>query len=420
MNFIAENYILLMAILGGGTLSFLAGTVGAYSYLRKQALVGDVISHAALPGVAAAFLFSGVKDSLFFLIGATISGLLAVWIMDFAAARSKLKPDVLQAVTLSVFFGLGVVLLTYIQHSGMGGQSGLENFLFGNAAAISTRDFELLLVVFAINISLLLIFHRGFKLLSFDELFAINIGFPVKRLKFLLSLITVSTVAVGVQMVGVILMAALLITPASGARFLTTDIKKINLYSGLIGAIAGVLGVWLSSLFNGLPSGPTVVVVLTIIIIVTIFFGKEKGIYARMKLKKENQLKIDKENVLKFLHKQSNEGQKKVSEIELQHLTSSSYHRLDTILKKLDKLHFINRLNKNVYLTEAGIIAAREIVRKHRLWEMYLSTYFELKEDHLHDDAEGIEHVITPEIERHLTELLDRPSKDPHQSEIPY
>lgn len=421
-NYIANQYILLTALVGAVLIGILAGVVGGFAFFRKRALLGDVISHAALPGVAAAFLFTGVKNPIYFWVGATVAGFLAVWIIELGDRYSKLKPDVLQAITLSVFFGLGVVMLTHIQHQEFADQSGLDTFLFGNAAALNQLDFIVLSIIFVINISVIVFFYRGFKVMSFDEVTAKNLGFPMNTLRFLLTFITVTTIAVGIQMVGVILMAALMITPTSGAKFLSNKVPRILIYSAIIGGTSAFLGVSLSAQISGLPSGPIIVVMLTIVTAFAIFFGKEKGVWMRWNLRKSNERKIHKENMLKLLYKYTQEGNKSLfleDLIEKLEQNDGVFKR-SRMLKSLMKQNLITQVNKEIVLTESGVISAREIVRKHRLWELYLTKYFYLRDDHVHDDAEGIEHVITPEIEKHLTELLDRPELDPHQSKIPY
>ena len=310
-GFISQNYTLIVVGLGTAILSMAAGVVGTFSYLRKRALIGDVISHAVLPGVAIAFMLSGVKNSLYFALGATASGMLSVWLVDLIQRKSKLKPDTILALILSVFFGVGIVLLTHIQHSGNAAQSGLDHFLFGKAASLNLQDVKLFSVVSLLNVGLLILFLRGLKVLSFDEMYARSIGIPVGWLKNLLAILTVITVASGVQAVGVVLMAALLITPATGARFLTHRVKWMLLFSAIFGGLAGLLGAVWSASGSGMPTGPLVVVVLTAIAMVAILFGREKGVVKRLKQRRENQIKINTENVLKQLYHLSEQGTKK-------------------------------------------------------------------------------------------------------------
>ena len=418
--FSADNYNLFVISLGSGILCFAAGAVGTFTYLRKRALIGDVISHAVLPGVAIAFMLGGVKNPFYFLLGAIGAGLLSIWVVDFVQAKSKLKPDAILALTLSVFFGVGIVLLTKIQHSGNAAQSGLDSFLFGKAASMSVFDVQLFSVIAVVNIGCILLLLRGFSLISFDENYAKGLGFNVTLIKFLLSLLTVITVAIGVQAVGVVLMAALLITPAAGARFITNSIPRMLFFSGLFGFVSGLVGVFISYTGNGMPTGPWIVVVLSAIAFVAILFGKQKGVLARLKLRKTNNIKINNENILKDIYKVSEEGTNTITIANLIEIEKHQPANLQNVLKRLEKLDYIDLIRGMVILNDKGKIAAREVIRKHRLWEIYLSKYFHLEADHLHDHAEGIEHIITPEIEKHLIQLLDRPEKDPHQSEIPY
>jgi len=416
--FSSEYYTFWVVSIGAGIICFAAGIVGTFSYLRKRALLGDVISHAVLPGVAISFMLTGVKNPIYFLIGATTSGILSIWLVDYIQSKSKLKPDTILALTLSVFFGIGIVLLTKIQHSGNAAQSGLDSFLFGKAASMTLQDVIIFSIIALINTVCIAVFLRAFSLISFDEEYAKSLGFNIKIIKSFLALLTVITVAIGIQSVGIVLMAALLITPASGARFLTNSIKKMLIYAGIFALLSGFIGVIISSSGTAMPTGPWIVVILSSLTIFAIFFGKEKGVIARMRVRKSNNVKINNENILKKLYKLSEEGKESIHVDQLSE--NQSIPQLKTTLKRLEKKQILSQVKGTIILNEKGKIAAREVIRKHRLWEIYLSKYFQLDEDHLHDDAEGIEHVITPEIEKHLITLLDRPEKDPHQSEIPY
>ncbi len=418
--FSAENYTLFVVSIGSGILCFAAGVVGTFTYLRKRALIGDVISHSVLPGVTIAFMLTGVKNPVYFLLGAISSGLLSIWIVDYVQAKSKLKPDTILALTLSVFFGIGIVLLTKIQHSGNAAQSGLDSFLFGKAASMGMLDVQLFSVIAVVNVLCIWFFLRGFSLVSFDENYAKGLGFNVSFLKSFLALITVVTVAIGVQAVGVVLMAALLITPAAGARFLTNSISRMLLYAGAFGFLSGVVGVVISYSGTGMPTGPWIVVVLSVFALLAILFGKKKGVLARMRLRNANNIKINNENVLKDVYKIAKDGKNTISINDLVDQEKYAITKLKSILKRLENDNHLDQIRGLIILSDKGRLAAREVIRKHRLWEIYLSKYFQLDADHLHDDAEGIEHVITPEIEKELIRLLERPETDPHQSKIPY
>ena len=420
LEYLAHNYTLLVVSIGTGILCLASGVVGSFSYLRKRALIGDVISHAVLPGVTIAFMLTGVKDPFYFVLGAIGSGLLSVWCVDFIQRRSKLKPDTILALCLSVFFGVGIVLLTHVQHSGNAAQSGLDHFLFGKAASMNRKDVLTFSLIALLNIGVVIAFLRGFKVLSFDETYAKSIGFRVGLLKNLIAVLTVVTVAIGVQAVGVVLMAALLITPSAGARFLTNRIGHMLWYAAILGGVSGIGGALISSTSSGMPTGPWVVICLSVLAFIAILFGPEKGLLRRMRMRRQNKHKIDEENLLKELYHITDQASKPVPFQELRINENLKHLPFKEVIRRLRRRDLIDYVKERLILKPEGLVAAKEVVRKHRLWELYLSKYFYLAADHLHDDAEGIEHVITPEIEAHLTQLLEFPDKDPHQSEIPY
>jgi manganese/zinc/iron transport system permease protein len=403
-------------------LSSVSALVGCFTYLRKRSLIGDVIAHSVLPGIALAFLLSREKDPFQLLIGAGITGWLSVYLVDFITHHSKIKNDTAIALILSVFFGAGVLLLTHIQHTGLASQSGLDSFIFGKAAAMRPQEVKLFLIIGIIVTIATIVFLRGFYVMAFDEDFAIAIGFPVPWLRVILSIITVLIVASGVQAVGVVLMSALLITPAAAARFWTNKLKFLIWIAVCFGAVSGVLGAAISYSYNGMPTGPWIVIVLSLLAFFSALFAPQKGIYARWSHNRFNSRKILCENILKrFFHLEQHHPEKRdYSLVEILSKLNLKEAELKSGLRLLVRNDKLTRTGMNWTLEEVGRTEAREIVRKHRLWELYLSKYLNIKEDHVHDDAEGIEHVITPEILKELEVLLKHPETDPHNREIPY
>jgi manganese/zinc/iron transport system permease protein len=211
--------------LGTVFLSMSASVVGTFAFLRKRALVGDAVAHAILPGIAIAFMLSGTKNPVILMLGALISGWLATWAMDYISEKTKLSNDTAVAIVLSVFFGVGIMLLTHIQHSGAGNQSGLDQYLFGKAAGMTEQDLWTYSVVAVILLMVVLAMYKELKVFSFNPEFAAVSGLPVKGIRRILNLVTVLAIAIGIQSVGVVLMAALLITPAAAARAWTSSLK---------------------------------------------------------------------------------------------------------------------------------------------------------------------------------------------------
>ncbi|KKD55609.1 MULTISPECIES: metal ABC transporter permease [Paenibacillus] len=271
------QWILLGCIL----LGLSSGVIGSFMYLRKQSLMGDALAHAALPGVCVAFMITGTKSIFGFMIGAAIAGIVATFAISALTRYSRVKSDSAIAAVLSVFFGFGIMLLTEIQHSGAGNQSGLDKFLFGQAAAMVLSDVYTMAVISVVLIGICILFFKEFKLLSFDPGFARGLGFPAGLLDKLLMLLIVIAVVAGIQAVGVIMMAALLITPAVSARYWTEKLGVMVCLSGLFGAIAGLGGTVISSLGQNLPTGPLCVLCATVVFGVSLIFAPQRGMISK-------------------------------------------------------------------------------------------------------------------------------------------
>ena len=413
------RYVALGTVLLGAS----SALVGCFTFLRKKALVGDTIAHSILPGICLSFIIFEIKDPLMLLLGAMVSGWLSVYIVDYISDNSKIKPDTAIGLTLSVFFGVGVLLLTHIQHSGNAAQAGLDKFLFGKAASLVQNDVITFGVVSVLLIATIILFFKQFSLISFDVHFAKTIGLPVRTFEVILSTITVLAVAIGIQTVGVVLMAAMLITPAAAARFWTDKLKVMIVIAAIIGAVSGLFGAFISFTAPSMPTGPWIVVVLSFIAIGSMLIAPKNGAISKIRKQKKNQRKILEDNIIKLLYKL---GEKENDFFKNRSITTlKSYREIPTnkflkglnILKKKNQVAMVNDL---WVLTEEGKTAGMRIVKIHRLWELYLTTYLRIAPDHVHEDAETIEHIITPEMELKLEHLLNFPEKDPHNVDIPY
>ncbi|NEW07036.1 metal ABC transporter permease [Paenibacillus sp. SYP-B3998] len=269
-------------LLGCMLLGLSSGVIGSFAYLRKQSLMGDALSHAALPGVCIAFMLSGSKSIVLFLIGAATAGIAATFGIGYITRNTKIKQDSALAIVLSVFFGLGIVLLTQIQHSGNGNQSGLDKFLFGQAASMMLSDVKIMAVISIILISVCTLLFKEFKLLSFDPGFARGLGYPVAFLDQFIMFLLVIAVVVGIQAVGVVLMAALLITPAVSARYWTERLGIMVVLSGFFGALSGLVGTFISANGNHLPTGPLTVLASTSLFLISVVASPRRGILSKL------------------------------------------------------------------------------------------------------------------------------------------
>ncbi|MCR8641291.1 metal ABC transporter permease [Paenibacillus sp. N1-5-1-14] len=269
-------------LIGSALLGLSSGVLGCFTYLRKQSLMGDALSHAALPGICIAFMITGTKSIFGFLIGAAIAGILATLMIGWITRYSKLKQDAALGIVLSVFFGFGIVLLTQIQHSDSGNQSGLDKFLFGQAASMVLTDVVTQAIISVLLIVICVLFFKEFKIISFDPGFARGMGIRVGILEQLLMLLVVIAVVVGIQAVGVVLMAALLITPAVAARYWTEKLGVMVILSGVFGAISGCIGAFVSSMGANLPTGPLSVLAATLMFVISLLFAPKRGLLMKL------------------------------------------------------------------------------------------------------------------------------------------
>ncbi|WP_413367834.1 metal ABC transporter permease [Lysinibacillus sp. 3P01SB] len=285
---------LLWVLTGTMLLGIAAGITGTFSFLQKQSLVGDAAAHAALPGIALAFLLTGQKELPVLMIGAAITSVLSVYCIQWIVAYSKLKADAAIGLVLAVFFGVGIVLLTIVNRSPLGNQSGLNDFIFGKAATMTKSDLNWLLISAGIIIVVSLLFYKEWKLIIFDPLYAKGIGLPIDFLRAGLTALIVMTIVTGIQAVGVILMSAMLIIPAASAKLWTSRLHTMLLFSGFTGGLAGVAGTYISSLETGLSTGPIIVLFASGVFFISYLFSPKSGQFSkyirRAKFRKQGDL----------------------------------------------------------------------------------------------------------------------------------
>ena len=288
------DYTFQVVALGSALLGIVSGVFGSFAVLRKQSLLGDGVSHSALPGVVIAFILTGTKNTEILLLGALATGLLATLIIIGIIRTTRIKFDSALAMVLSVFFGAGLVCLTYSQKLPNANQAGLDRFIYGQAAALLERDVILMLVAGVVLIGIVILLWKEFKVFSFDPEFAQTVGFPVKWLNILLSLLIVITIIIGLQTVGVILMSAMLIAPAVAARQWVNRLSHMVILSSLFGAISGVIGTFISSAESKLPTGPIIVVCITCITVFSLLFAPHRGVIHKLIQRKQNKIEFEK------------------------------------------------------------------------------------------------------------------------------
>jgi len=270
------DYTILTVVLGSSILGAVTGALGSFAVLRRQSLLGDAISHASLPGIAIAFMLTGSKHPLILLLGAFITGWIGAILVNLIRDYTVVKEDAALGIILSVFFGFGLMLLTIIQRSGAANQTGLNTFLFGSAATLLLEDVIVLGSMAFIALSVLWLLWKEFKILTFDPDFAMTQNIPRKRLTILLTSLIVISIVIGLQTVGVVLMSALVIAPAAAARQWTHKLGKMVILSAIVGACSSVVGVLISASYAHVPTGPMIVIVLSVFVTFSLLFTHKK------------------------------------------------------------------------------------------------------------------------------------------------
>lgn len=410
-------------VIGSLLLTSSSAIVGSFTFLKKKALVGDAVAHSVLPGICLSFILYGEKNPVILILGAFATGWLSLILIDVITSRSKIKEDTAIGLILSVFFGIGIFMLTIIQKSGNAEQTGLDQIIFGKAASLVGNDLIAFAVIATILILSVWFFFKEFTLLAFDEDFAATIGLPVRAIELLLTTLTVLAVVVGIQAVGVVLMAAMLITPAAAARFWTEKITTMVWLAAIFGAFSGLAGAYISYIAPSMPTGPWIVVVISTIAFISFFMAPKRGIFYRLNNQRRIKRQINDENILKVLYQLGEEEKnfyekRTIEEILLKRKFVPA--ALKTGLRRLRREGYLKNENGHWSFTRAGKHKGQRTVKLHRLWELYLTQYLRIAPDHVHDDADTIEHILTPELEARLEKILNYPTVDPHQSEIPY
>lgn len=351
------DYTLRTVALGSAILGIVSGALGSYAVLRRQSLLGDAISHAALPGICLAFLWTRSKAPLVLVLGAALAGWLGTLLVMAIVRTTRVKSDSALGLILSVFFGFGLVLLTYIQKRPDARQAGLETYLFGQAAALLERDVVTMGVLGMLVLLVVGVFWKEFKLLSFDPDFGASLGFPVRLLDILLTTLIVLAIVLGLQTVGVVLMSAMVVAPAAAARQWTDRLGVMVLLSAFFGASAGVSGAIFSSLVRRLPTGPTIVLCASAIVVASLALSPSRGLVWEWVRRQRAGRRLRLEKVLLDMYELSRQHS------TLEHAHSSAalqlMHgervKLQRALEELGRRELVKRTGKDEWiLTDAG------------------------------------------------------------------
>lgn len=416
-----RNYNTRLVVLSVMLLGATSGVVGSFLLLRKRSLLGDALAHATLPGIAIAFLISvalgGTGKSLpLLLTGATITGVMGMGLILVMRRTTRLKDDAAMGIVLSVFFGIGVAILGIVQRDPRGSAAGLESFIYGKTASMVFTDFTLIAGVSVVAGLASILFLKELTLLCFDEAFARSQGWPVTLLDLILIGLVTAVTIVGLQAVGLILIIAFLITPAAAARFWTQDLSITLLTASVIGALSGWIGASVSALLPGLPAGAVIVLAGSFFFLVSMFFGRSRGVLQRWFKSRQLLRRVGRQHLLRaafeILEKQETSDDFKNEPVPLAQLLAHrtwSEKTLKGLIRAGRQDHVLeeSKTANEVQLSEEGFAKAARVTRNHRLWELYLIRYADIAPSHVDRDADMVEHVLGVDIVRQLEAELE-------------
>jgi len=421
-----RDYNTRIVLLGTTLLGISASLVGVFMLLRRRSLLGDVVSHSTLPGIAIAFL---VLESLWpgqgkwlpgLLLGALAAGLFGILCTKLILLFTRVKEDAALAIVLSVFFGFGIALFTAVQNIPTAQAAGLGHFILGKAASMVATDVWLIAAAAAVIGLVLCLLFKEFTLLCFDERFAAAQGWPVGWLDMTLMLLVASVTVIGLQSVGLLLIVALLIIPPASARFWTNQLATTAWVAAFIGGWSASSGVLISALFPRLAAGAVIVLTGAACFLVSLLFGRRHGALLRLAAHGRLQHSVGRHHILRALFEylepecDSAGGDlveqltsRVVTTAQLLPMRSWSPARLRKLLRWAEQANLVAQVREHGYrLTERGAGLAYRAVRNHRLWELYLVEHADIAPSHVDRDADDIEHILGPEVVQGLEKLL--------------
>ncbi|QDT63477.1 metal ABC transporter permease [Calycomorphotria hydatis] len=417
-----SDYNTRVVLAGTMLLGVAAGAVGVFLVLRKRALIGDVIGHAALPGIGIAFLVgesiqAGLGRSMpLLLLGAAITGTLGAIAITLITRHSRVKDDAAMALVLGVFFGGGSVLFSAIQRIPGTNAAGLNHLLFGKTASLLAGDVTLFAIAAGIILLVTLLLQKELTLLCFDPEFLAASGRSVLLLDFVLMALTIVVSVIGIQSVGLVLVVAALIIPATAARFWTDHAGRMLILSATFGGLGAGVGVMGSALFPSLAAGGMIIVANAAFFAVSLAFGTRHGLWQRWYRNRHAKREAEVEHLLRAFY-EIQEAAKREDAISLDELVAKrswSGGAVAVIAGRCTREGLLQQVDSTHWkLTPHGKKEAARVTRNHRLWEIYLMKNADAGTHQVDRAADRIEHVLGPELVAELEASLTASSSIP-------
>lgn len=399
-----------IVVLGTTLLGVASGLVGSFLLLRKRSLVADALSHATLPGVAIAFLIAdalggaAAKSLPVLLLGAAATGVLSILAIQWIVRHTRLREDAAIGLVLSVFFGVGVILLRAAPDYASTPASGLHHFIYGQTAGLLASDVYLMSGIALAALLAAVFLFKELALVCFNDDFAASTGWPVSLLDLaLMALVVIVTVA-GLQAVGLILVVAMLIVPPASARFWSERLSRMVVFSALLGGLSGYAGATISSLFPRQPTGAVIVLVAGSLFLVSMLAAPRRGVVSMLTRRIRLRLRFANDHLVEALSEA--DGPCALDQAASERGWSRLHGAIVLGIARMTGL--VRGPSSSLTLTEAGRARGRRVARNHALWSQYLIIYADLAPSHVDFSVDQVEHVLSEELVAELERALER------------
>ncbi len=424
----------LWIVLAGALAGMSCALLGSFLVLRRMSMMGDAISHAVLPGLAIAFAITQSRDAFPMVVGAVAAGLLAALLTQVFRDSGRMEEGASMGVVFTLMFAFGLVLLQRVAHKV---DLDMECVLFGvvelvplapGVAALGGTPVPIvrLLFLFMANLLGIALLYKEWKISSFDPALAEALGYSAKRLHYLLMVLVSVTTVFCFEIVGSILVIAMLIVPAACARMLSDRLFPTLVWAvalSMLFAVVGHVGAVTLPDFWGYAdtaSSGGMAVAGGLGFLLCVVFAPRHGLLRQVLHQRKLNLQTLREDVLGTLYRAREDGGDVRALIEQRRLVSGvGGRRWRTMLASLRRSGWIEGDAALPQLSENGLREGARLLRSHRLWEGWLHEHTALGLDHLHLPAEELEHITTPALRERLADELSQTSRDPMGREIP-
>ena len=381
-----------------------AGVIGVFALLRKRAMVTDALSHATLPGIGLAFVIAVAlgetgKSLPILLLGAAVTAAVGAACMQAILRYTRLHEDAAIGIVLSVGFGAGIVVLSYVQANMPAGAAGLKGFIYGQTAAMGARDAVFMGVTAVISILIVVAMLKELSLVCFNDAFARVGGIRVGLVDFGVMVLVVVVTVAGLQAVGLLLVVAMLIIPPVAARFWTERLWLMVVLAGVIGGTSGYLGASVSALLPRKPAGAVSVLLAGAIFALSLLFAPARGVIAAAVRRVRLRIQIAADHALESAF-ESRDAESDLAVVLQRVAAQRGWPRWLTpiICSALRQRGFARGSGAAIQITEAGLERGAEVCRNHALWTQYLVSYADVATNHVDWSVDQVEHVLSGQL----------------------